>query len=130
MNYPSTYQNSGNYYSPPQMPNVINGINWCQGETSAKAWPVAPGTGVVLLDSEDNVMYIKYADQMGRPILLKKKYEDYIEPQPMAISSRAEPDMTEYVKRQDIEDMISREVERRMADSKSSRQNGGRNGNG
>ena len=136
MNYGNNvaaYQNGGSYYNQnmgtplysqmqPQIQNssMVSGLNWVQGDSGAKAWYVAPGTGAVLLDSEDNVMYIKYADQMGRPTLLKKVYEDFVDEVPLALpqtsNASSSVDMSEYVRRSDVEDMIAREVEKRIGD--------------
>lgn len=63
-------------YNPPvnaqQMPvnapaQQSNGINWVQGEAAAKAFPVGAGQSVLLMDSEDSVMYIKSMDASGMP---------------------------------------------------------------
>lgn len=68
-----------NYYGNQQMPiqgsqmasNAQQasggGIIWVQGENAAKAYPVASGQSVLLMDSEDSVMYIKSTDQSGMP---------------------------------------------------------------
>lgn len=53
-------------YAPVQQNNVYY---WVQGEEGAKAYPVGAGNTVMLMDSENPVMYKKYADQTGRPIL-------------------------------------------------------------
>ena len=62
------------YYSPVQP--VIqrpqqqgSDIIWVQGENSAKAYPVLPGRSILLMDSENPVMYIKSTDQSGMPFL-------------------------------------------------------------
>lgn len=67
------------YYSAQQMPQNApqiassaqqansGGIIWVQGENAAKAYPVASGQSVLLMDSEDSVMYIKSTDQSGMP---------------------------------------------------------------
>lgn len=44
-----------------------NGITWVQGENAAKSFPVGAGQSVLLMDSEDSVMYIKSTDQSGMP---------------------------------------------------------------
>ena len=62
MPYPNTYF---------QQTPMVNTINWCQGESGAKSCPVAPGNTVPIFDSEDNVIYIKSVDVMGRPLPLK-----------------------------------------------------------
>ncbi len=69
------------YYQPmqqpmpqnqPQMPSVgsqnsNSGIIWVLGEAAAKAYPVASGQAVLLMDSESPVMYIKSTDMSGMP---------------------------------------------------------------
>lgn len=41
---------------------------YVQGESAAKAYPIAPGQFAVLLDSESNTLYTKTTDQFGRPL--------------------------------------------------------------
>lgn len=53
MNYNPTYQQQG--------------ILWVQGQAGAKAYPVASGNSVLLMDSEESVFYIKSTDQSGFP---------------------------------------------------------------
>lgn len=60
----------------PQVPqnapqNQNNGITWVQGEAAAKAYPVANGQSVLLMDSEESVMYIKSTDTSGMPMPLR-----------------------------------------------------------
>ena len=52
-------------------PFTVSGMNWSQGESGAKAYPVAPGNTVPIFDSEEQVIYIKSVDVMGRPLPLK-----------------------------------------------------------
>lgn len=47
--------------------NSGNNLNWVQGEAGAKAYPVAPNTSVLLMDSEESVFYIKATDSSGMP---------------------------------------------------------------
>ena len=66
------------YYQPPtpapapaaQTANG-NGIVWVQGEAGAKSFLVAPGSHVLLMDSEDSRFYIKSADVSGVPLPLR-----------------------------------------------------------
>lgn len=44
-----------------------NGILWVCGEAGAKAWSVAQGQSVMLMDSENPVLYLKSADMSGVP---------------------------------------------------------------
>lgn len=47
----------------PQQNN--NGILWVSGEVGAKSYLVAPGTSVLLMDSESEKFYIKSTDVSG-----------------------------------------------------------------
>lgn len=58
--------------APPQ-----NGINWVQGEEGARAYMVAPGCTVLLMDSDGCSFYLKSADASGMPQPLR--VFDYIE---------------------------------------------------
>lgn len=71
----------------PQMPSVApqaqqqtSDINWVQGEADAKSRPVAAGHSVILMDTEQSVMYIKTVDQSGMPQPLR--IFDYKEREP------------------------------------------------
>ena len=138
MNYGNSFPTSGMYpqvlsYAQPQQMsnnNGVAGINWVCGEAGAKAWPVGANMGAVLLDSEAPIMYIKYADAMGRPTVVKKQYEDYVEETPIVLpqsSKHNEVDLSEYVRKEDVEAMIVQEVEKRMS-NQYSRGRGGMNG--
>lgn len=53
-----------NYQQPTQQPTPII---WVQGEEGAKAYMVAAGNSVLLMDSENSVFYIKSTDASGMP---------------------------------------------------------------
>jgi hypothetical protein len=75
--YPQTYLPQ--YYGTQQMAQNASqmaqaaqqtpatGIIWVQGEAAAKAYPVAAGQSVQLMDSEESVFYIKSTDTSGMP---------------------------------------------------------------
>lgn len=71
--YPQLYPQQ--YYAPQNTQNSsLNAqpqsgsvILWVQGEAGAKAFPVGAGQSVQLMDSEENVFYIKSVDQSGMP---------------------------------------------------------------
>jgi len=44
-----------------------SGVNWVQGEEGAKAYMVAPGNSVILMDSEGMTFYMKAVDASGMP---------------------------------------------------------------
>lgn len=70
-------------YQPPQNHSPII---WVQGEEAAKAYIVAPGNSVLLMDSEGSTFYLKSSDAQGIPMPLR--IFDYVErtgPQTQAI---------------------------------------------
>ena len=68
--FPTGYQPM-NYnqqmYSPQAQSQQNNPLTWVQGEAAAKAYPVASGQSVLLMDSEESTFYIKSTDQSGMP---------------------------------------------------------------
>jgi hypothetical protein len=70
----------------PQMQSNSS-INWVQGEIGARAYPIAPGSSVLLMDSEAQNFYIKSADNSGMPSLKKYAYSEVIE-EPLKLESK------------------------------------------
>ena len=81
---------------PPQRPDT--GINWVQGEAGARAWMVAPGSQVLLMDSEAQRFYIKAADPAGMPTM--KTYE-FTE-----VTGTPAPKPEQYVTRAEFEQFV------------------------
>lgn len=77
----------------PQNQQAQNGMIWVAGEMDARNYPVCPNAAVTLWDSTAPVVYIKSADQTGRPSI---KTYDLVErvqaPQP--VSAPATPQVT------------------------------------
>ena len=78
--FPTGYNPMGNYnpYQVGQYQQMQNtqqaqagGLQWVQGEAGAKAFPVSAGQSVLLMDSENNVFYIKSTDNSGMPLPLR-----------------------------------------------------------
>lgn len=122
--FPATYQQyypQQNYvqqnYQPQQVTPQQNGITWVDGVSSAKAYPVANGTSILLMDSNENAFYIKSADQSGMPSI---RIFDYSErtiaqtPQPQAAQA-SEPtietpeiDLSIYVTKDELKDELKK----------------------
>lgn len=66
---PNYYPPVGTGYQPmfSSQQQLNNQIQWVQGEAGAKAYPIAPGSTVLLMDSESSVFYIKSSDATGIP---------------------------------------------------------------
>lgn len=84
-----------------------NGVIWVQGEEGAKAYMVAAGNSVLLMDSESSTFYIKSTDQSGMPQPLR--IFDYSErvaaPKATPTNPSAAP---EYVTREEFERLAAR----------------------
>lgn len=91
---------------PPQQNQVGNGLIWVQGEAGAKSYLVAPGTTLMLMDSEAQTFYIKQADASGMPMPLR--IFDYTErtaqsAQPAQAAQTAAFDPTQYITRDEFD---------------------------
>lgn len=82
-----------------------NGIIWVQGEEGAKAYMVAPGNSVLLMDSENSAFYIKSSDNSGMPMPLR--IFDYAERNAKQQTQNIKPNV-EYVTRQEFDALSAR----------------------
>lgn len=95
---------------PPTAPAQQNnsGVIWVQGEEGAKAYMVAAGNSVMLLDSENTTFYIKSTDQSGMPMPLR--IFDYTEraqtPKPPAPMQATQQE--EYITRAEFEAALAK----------------------
>lgn len=96
-----------NPYSSVQMSSSNNGIIWVQGLAGAKAYPVAAGGSVLLMDSENECFYIKSTDASGMPMPLRTfKYEEL---SGMDISETTKDvDMSKYVTFDELEKRLNK----------------------
>jgi len=93
------YPNYPNYFAPPQQ-----SILWVQGIEGAKAYPVGAGNSVLLMDSDNQSMYIKSADQAGVPSLRIFEYTE--------ITGKKEEtpkiDTSNFVTREELEEALAK----------------------
>lgn len=88
-----------------------NGILWVQGEAGAKSFMVAPGNSVMLMDSENQVFYIKGADASGMPLPLRVfDYTERAQPQAGSVTPlAAQPTPAQdYVTREEFNTLSAR----------------------
>lgn len=84
-----------------------NSINWVQGEAGAKSYPVAPGQSAMLMDSENEVFYIKTVDASGMPLPLRIfDYKERKENE-KKVEEVSQIDMSEYITREEFEKRIN-----------------------
>lgn len=105
-NYP-VYPQINQVPQQPQVPQqqnnqMHNSIIWVQGDAAAKSYPVAPGTTIMMLDSEEPVFYIKTVDASGMPAPLR--IFDFVER-----SENVSPhiNMEEFITREEFEKRIA-----------------------
>lgn len=103
VNAPTNPTNTPSQPSNPQ----DGGINWVQGEAGAKSYPVAPSQSVMLMDSENEVFYIKTVDASGMPLPLR--IFDYKErnAQEKEVEEIPQIDMSNYITREEFEKRIN-----------------------
>ena len=134
-NYPVPYQNNYGYGSIGQqmypqytqsmaaatIPQTAqaqtsgHGLTWVDGEVGAKAWQMPqgwpPNQPIALWDTNDTVIYLKSINPMGMPNPIQKAHYKLEGMQSgeknQGYSGDTEPkiDMTQYVKRDDLERM-------------------------
>lgn len=97
----------------PQMPQAQmtqqnNGILWVSGEIGAKSYLMAPGTTVLLMDSESQKFYIKTTDMSGMPTIRTFEYSE-VYPNAQKQPIEAAEDLSErFVTRQEYNEMRAR----------------------
>ena len=117
-----------NQMQQPQQPVQNNqptgnqGFVWVQGEAGAKAYPVAAGNSVLLMDSESPVLYMKSTDISGRPLPIEtydlvKREERSVIPQPPVQQQQVQQpqiDLSQYVKMSDLEAKVEELVNKAL----------------
>ena len=81
---------------------------WVQGEAGAKSYGVAPGSNVLLMDSEAEVFYIKSADASGVPMPLRIfDYKERVASAQRPVQAAQTP-AAEYVTRAEFDAFVAR----------------------
>ena len=106
----NTYATQQQAFVQPQYQQqyqLNSGFQWVQGEAAAKAYHVEPGQTILLMDSDNPVLYYKSTDSSGRPIPMI--VYDLVERKQSATDSVEEKmniDLSEYIRRDEIEEII------------------------
>lgn len=103
----------------PQQSQADNGIAWVQGEANAKSTFVEPGKSKLMIDSEQDVFYIKTVDISGMPLPLR--VFDFVE---RGVKSQNKEPKTErkkieYVKKDELEGLVSEIMKKKLRGNKS-----------
>lgn len=102
----------------PQQSQVDNGIAWVQGEANAKSTFVEPGKSKLMIDSEQDVFYIKTVDISGMPLPLR--VFDFVErgAKPQNKEPKTERKRIEYVKKDELEGLVSEIMKKKLRGNK------------
>jgi len=127
-NYPVPYQNNWNYSGigqqmypqyqqsipqPQQTQTTGHGLIWVDGEVGAKAYQLPAGLPanqpIALWDTNDTIIYLKSVNPMGMPNPLQKAHYTLEGTQSgektTGYSGDTKPDMSQYVRKEDLERM-------------------------
>lgn len=91
------------YGQAPQQAST--GLIWVQGDAGAKSYLVAPGSTVLLMDSDSSRFYIKSADNAGMPSLRTFDYKEVSGTQESTQTPQAENLDEKFVTRTEYESL-------------------------
>lgn len=109
-NYPQSYpQTFQPLRTQPQMQgqSAFQEVKFVT-DAQAEAYMVDPNCKVMLIDKENQIFWIKWADAMGQPYCEKFKYESLNNTN----QGKNEPDFSGFVKQKDFEDVLTKINER------------------
>lgn len=120
--FPQFYPSAQPQYVPQVQNNQqtqTNNLIWVQGENSAKSYPVSANQSVLLMDSENPVMYIKSTDQSGMPLPLrifdyKERTPEHAENRSVSVGEKK----TDYISRKEF-DAFRNEIKAQLEQSNS-----------
>lgn len=92
----------------PTPPSPQSNPIWVQGEEGAKAFMVAPGSSVMLMDSENTVFYLKSSDQSGMPLPLRIfDYTERTVNNPPKQQPNSQFDPSQFITREELEEILA-----------------------
>lgn len=112
--YPNYYQNYPNYQqnyqqptqpaqpSPPMQQSQI--LAWVRSEEDGINFPLNAGQSIFLMNLNEPYLYMKSVDQLGKPTFIKKRLIDE--------SDNKEVNLSEYIKKEEIDDLITNIVQK------------------
>ena len=126
VNYPQYYQNYPAYqqqYQQPiqvQQPVVMPTQNqnqilaWVRDEKEVMDYLLSPGQSIFLMTQNEEYLYAKSCDQLGKTTIIKKRLIDESNNQDPTVN------LKEYIRKEELEDLISdriqKELEKKMSE--------------
>lgn len=116
-NYPPQAQQIPNQQPMTQPVQQTQGgqmFVWVQSEKEAMDYPLSAGQSLFLMNQNDNYLYAKSVDQLGKSTFIKKRLVDESDNQDNRI------DLKDYIRREELEDLITdriqQEVEKKVSE--------------
>jgi hypothetical protein len=113
--YPGYYPSYQQYYQPIQQPILQQPLQnqsmqnqilaWVQSEEEAVKFPLSAGQSLFLMNQNDNYLYMKSVDQLGKTTFIKKRLVDESENQEPKI------DLSPYIRKEDLEKILSGKIQ-------------------
>lgn len=108
MMYQPTYPQINPYSQQPLNNNInTSNLTWVQGIEGAKGYQISPNSKAVLLDSEQNRMYIKTSDDIGMCNLRIFDFIEVTETSATYNTVAQNIDLSNYVTRDELDTIIS-----------------------
>ena len=126
--YPNYYQNYPNYQQQYQQPMQVQPVvpqpiqpiqtqnqlfAWVKDEKEALDFPLSAGQSIFLMNQNDDYLYAKSVDQLGKSKFIKKRLVDESD------NTDKHLDLKEYIRREELDNLISdkiqNEIEKRMS---------------
>lgn len=106
--FPNSYQPFMPQFVPQQQ--SPQGIIWCQGKNAAQSYVVGAGQSAILMDSDAPYVYKKETAIDGRPLPMET-YKLVKESEIQESAPVHEDDLKNYVRMEQIEDIVTDKVE-------------------
>lgn len=120
--YQPYYQNYPSYQQYPQPVQTVQPVQpvqnqvlvWVQSEDEATKFPLSSGQSIFLMNQNDNYLYMKSVDQLGKTTFIKKRLVDESDNQENKV------DLSGYIRKEELQDilteMIQKEVEKKVSE--------------
>lgn len=118
--YPQYYPTYSGYQYPqpmfmqPQQTAKSQILEWVQSEDEAIKYPLSAGQSIFLMNQNEDYLYMKFVDQLGKTSFIKKKFVDDTEHKESSI------DLSGYLRKEDLEtlipEIVQKEVEKKVSE--------------
>lgn len=120
---PQYYPNYNGYQPYPQsviqQPSQIvqnQILTWVQSEEDAIKYPLSAGQSIFLMNQNEDYLYMKSVDQLGKTTFIKKKLIEESQPK----DNEKKVDLSPYVRKEEIDsiikDIIQQEIDKRVSE--------------